>query len=457
MDDAPTPSSGPPGPSPSPHIDPDTKSDPRQDAHGPGHGLGFGSGSGWRGFTGEGSGPRVTGAEMLDLGRLRRSVDSRYVAGVAGGLARHLDVDPIIVRVALAVLTIFGGAGLIVYAAIWVLVPDEGSADQPLGLDERNRRLALMGAGVLAVLAALGDWSGAFWLPWPVLALVLVGGWFLFRQRSTSSRSGYGVPGYGPSPQMPYPPQQAPAHGQPPTPGAGPGPEAGPAYQHPATGWGVPGPAAGPEWGATAYSRPRNPRRRGPVLVWWTLVLIALGLATLGIVDAAGTAVPAPAYPALALTISGVMLLLGAFWGRAGGIILIGLMAAVATLGATLGSQWNPQRVTHAPAAASQVRDAYSFDAGDNLYDFSAVEDVEALDGRDISIDGGFGAVEVVVPDGMDVTVNAGTGVGEVRLLDQRASGPGAHLSALVDGGDDVPDLSISVDLGVGEVTVRDR
>jgi hypothetical protein len=45
-------------------------------------------------------GPRVSSEQMRDLGRLRRSVHDRHVAGVAGGLARHLDIDPIIVRVA---------------------------------------------------------------------------------------------------------------------------------------------------------------------------------------------------------------------------------------------------------------------------------------------------------------------------------------------------------------------
>jgi hypothetical protein len=53
------------------------------------------------------SGPRVTRDEVKDLGRLRRSVTDRHVAGVAGGIARHLDVDPIIVRVALVVASIF--------------------------------------------------------------------------------------------------------------------------------------------------------------------------------------------------------------------------------------------------------------------------------------------------------------------------------------------------------------
>ena len=67
----------------------------------------------------------MTRDEIRDLGRLRRSRDDRKIAGVAGGLARHLDVDPIILRVALVVLVFFGGAGLLIYGAGWLLVPEE--------------------------------------------------------------------------------------------------------------------------------------------------------------------------------------------------------------------------------------------------------------------------------------------------------------------------------------------
>src|SRR5215218_6882127 len=113
-------------------------------------------------------GPRVSRDEMKDLGRLRRSVTDRHIAGVSGGIARHLDVDPIIVRVALVVAVFFGGAGLLAYIGAWILVPEEGTNDEPLGLDQRSRTLALGGVGILALLCAVGDWAGAFWFPWPL-------------------------------------------------------------------------------------------------------------------------------------------------------------------------------------------------------------------------------------------------------------------------------------------------
>ena len=87
---------------------------------------------------------------------------------MAGGLARHLDIDPIIVRVAFVVLAFFGGAGLLVYGACWLLVPDEATGSAPVRLDQRSRSVALIIVGVLAVLALLGDSWGSYNFPWPL-------------------------------------------------------------------------------------------------------------------------------------------------------------------------------------------------------------------------------------------------------------------------------------------------
>src|SRR5690242_462551 len=123
------------------------------------------------------TGPRVDRDQVRDLGRLRRSRTDRKVAGVAGGLARHLDVDPLILRVAFVVLVFFGGAGLILYGACWLLVPEDGAERAPFHLDERTRSVALMIVGVIAALALIGDSWGAFWFPWPVAIVALVALW----------------------------------------------------------------------------------------------------------------------------------------------------------------------------------------------------------------------------------------------------------------------------------------
>jgi len=58
---------------------------------------------------------------------LRRACDGRMIAGVAEGLAAYLDVDATIVRLGIVALTLMGGAGIPLYAAAWLLVPDECS------------------------------------------------------------------------------------------------------------------------------------------------------------------------------------------------------------------------------------------------------------------------------------------------------------------------------------------
>ena len=73
---------------------------------------------------------------------LRRSADDRMLAGVAGGLARYLDVDATLVRIAFVVLTVVGGAGVPLYLASWLLIPEDG-ADQSIAasfLDSRRNR-----------------------------------------------------------------------------------------------------------------------------------------------------------------------------------------------------------------------------------------------------------------------------------------------------------------------------
>ena len=58
---------------------------------------------------------------------LRRPLTDRMAGGVAAGLARYFGVDPTIVRIAFVILTVAGGAGIPLYLAGLLLIPDEGS------------------------------------------------------------------------------------------------------------------------------------------------------------------------------------------------------------------------------------------------------------------------------------------------------------------------------------------
>jgi phage shock protein C len=58
--------------------------------------------------------------------RLRRSRSERMLAGVCGGVAEYLRVDPTLVRVGFAVLAIITwGVALVGYAAAWLIMPEE--------------------------------------------------------------------------------------------------------------------------------------------------------------------------------------------------------------------------------------------------------------------------------------------------------------------------------------------
>ncbi|HLI25358.1 MAG TPA: PspC domain-containing protein [Acidimicrobiales bacterium] len=58
---------------------------------------------------------------------LYRCSDDRILGGVAAGLADYLVVDPTAVRVGFVLLALLGGLAVPLYAAAWLLVPEEGS------------------------------------------------------------------------------------------------------------------------------------------------------------------------------------------------------------------------------------------------------------------------------------------------------------------------------------------
>ena len=58
--------------------------------------------------------------------QLIRPLQGRIVAGVCAGIGDYFGVDPNLVRLVFAALTVFGGAGALVYLAAWLVVPEEG-------------------------------------------------------------------------------------------------------------------------------------------------------------------------------------------------------------------------------------------------------------------------------------------------------------------------------------------
>ena len=60
--------------------------------------------------------------------KLYRSRANRTIAGVCCGLADYFGVDRTLIRVIFVVLNVFGGAGIVLYLVLWIIVPNEPEA-----------------------------------------------------------------------------------------------------------------------------------------------------------------------------------------------------------------------------------------------------------------------------------------------------------------------------------------
>jgi len=64
--------------------------------------------------------------------RLLRPLDDRIVAGVCSGVGRYLNVDPVLIRVGFAILTVLTwGTALLAYPVMWFLMPENPTPPPP--------------------------------------------------------------------------------------------------------------------------------------------------------------------------------------------------------------------------------------------------------------------------------------------------------------------------------------
>jgi phage shock protein C len=90
--------------------------------------------------------------------RLERSRSDRMLAGVCGGLARYFGIHPAFYRVGFVVLTLLGGAGILIYLAAVLVMPEEGKEDSFAArvLRERSDRpWPLVGLALVAIAGAV--------------------------------------------------------------------------------------------------------------------------------------------------------------------------------------------------------------------------------------------------------------------------------------------------------------
>ncbi|MFI7289274.1 PspC domain-containing protein [Streptomyces anulatus] len=379
---------------------------------------------------------------------LRRTPRQKVVAGVCGGLGRYCDVDPVIFRIVLGVLSATGGIGLIFYGFAWLLLPADGD-------DENEARKLLSGrvdgASLVALLLALIG-CGLFlsmlhnrgMLAFAALLTLAVVGFSVWTQsrRTAGASEGPAAPRAPAAPPGPAhtgglgtPPPEVKA---PPTPGR-PSWWRDPIVKDGTTGpvrpgylWGPPDTDVGTARAGVKAGRPgadapfRTPRpapvERGPRSIGGPVFLTALVAGGLGTglsweQQPLGTALQIGLVAALG--VFGLGLLIASVLGRTGfgtvlmAMITAGLLAGAAVLPKDIDTSWARQEWR--PASAAAVRPHYELRTGDARLDLSGLKVAEGETVR-TGLDVAAGRAAVVVPENVTVKVRAEAGLGEIRL-----------------------------------------
>ncbi len=133
----------------------------------------------------------------MQQARLMRSESERMIAGVCGGLAQYLEIDPVLVRLAFVVLFLASGLGLVIYGILWLIMPtpsrlqpairimDESDATASPAGKESGRFSPAATVGVILILfGAFFLLSQSGWINdafWPIV-LIGAGLFYLIRR-----------------------------------------------------------------------------------------------------------------------------------------------------------------------------------------------------------------------------------------------------------------------------------
>ncbi|HEY8482079.1 MAG TPA: PspC domain-containing protein [Spirillospora sp.] len=127
---------------------------------------------------------------------MHRSAEGGLVAGVCRGLAEHLGVDVLVVRVAFVLLTMTSGLGIAAYAGFWLLVP---APERPDGAKARRRgrdwgQLLAYAAVTLGLM--LLPWGAAGVVQWALWPFMIggIGAAILWQQADREQRQRWTLP-----------------------------------------------------------------------------------------------------------------------------------------------------------------------------------------------------------------------------------------------------------------------
>src|SRR5674476_553005 len=372
---------------------------------------------------------------------IRRRTHNKWIAGVCSGLADRLGIDPVIVRVALVILTMLGGAGIAIYLVAWALLPndrDEIPAQRALR-DGHGGSIVLL---VFAGLALFGDsafggtwWSGGpgWGFPWGLVLVGLLIWWLV--QRSDNR----------PDADQRVMNQQL---GAPTT--------STPSTAPPSPTWPVP-----VAYNPVSYKRLRR-RSGGPLMA---LIAIGLALATYGSLLWAGAELSwtgnhqAIAFAGSLAAMGLLMVVLGIAGWRPGFVTFLAIVLSIAALssaavpsGIHLGGRIGD--ATWAPTSVSGDAN-YQLGVGNGVLNLSGLP-TEGLSEAKIPAYVGMGELKVVVPQNLTVKIVGHVGLGEILLPNDAGSSGlgGSDVSRSVVIGDGPTEVVVDAGVGIGQLTV---
>ncbi|MEU6664531.1 PspC domain-containing protein [Streptomyces sp. NPDC046727] len=415
--------------------------------------------------------------------RFRRDRGHKMVAGVCAGLGRQTDMDPVIFRITLAVLSATGGLGLIFYGFVWLLVPYEDEEENELRKLFTGRVDGQALAAVLFALVGCGIFltmlrNGGVLAFATVLSLLLAGAGYWSRRRGAADPDPLAAQAAADAPpeaQAPPVVTTYPSWWRDPivkdgTHVGGTGYLWGPDDARErdllsvvdvgmATPWTHPGAIQPPR---AAPPRPRGPRWIGGWVFLFALLAGGLGTGLSWDTHPLGTSLQTGL--ACALAVFGLGIAGSAVLGRTGAgtvflaLVTAALLAGAAALPRDITTHW--RETSWKPAATAQVRSGYDLGTGRGTLDLTRVHPGQ---GQTVATDArvGAGQLKVIVPADATVKMSIDVGVGDIRLPGDSGKDvdvqPGRHKDvtlAPAKGAGRSGTLDLTLGVGVGQVEV---
>ncbi|MDQ1481819.1 MAG: hypothetical protein QOI44_2680 [Actinomycetota bacterium] len=368
------------------------------------------------------------------------------IAGVATGMADAFHIDVVVVRVIWVVAALAtGGLAIPAYAVCWIAFPSDEHPAPMHEVRDRNFNVGAI-AGLAALALGFVIISSHLLSVHPFrngglgIATVLIGGGLAILFLRHPDREGpdresdrdFNEPNHAP-PAPTFAATETPAASETIDPSAAATVDA-PATTAPGTttAWSQHSPWPAPPtrppgsgWGRSHWPRPpRRPRHRS-FLTPITLSVLLIGAGAVALLDWIDAAhITFAALLATGLVVVGAALVLSAWFGRARGLIPIGVLLLLATIPASLidvpisggiGEQ------TYHPVTRTELRSEYELGIGHMTIDLQDVR----LSGRVTTIRGslGIGELDVDVPANVRVDVRAHAGAGATELFGHEENG----------------------------------